>query len=69
MITFLVFKKFLVLHSIYFSGGDFLEPVDINELLKMISKMDKKDLEDGLKKAQTILNNQATSTPDNSKEK
>lgn len=42
-----------------------MEPVDINELLKIISKMDKKDLEEGLKKAQVIL----SSTQDNSKEK
>lgn len=30
--------------------------IDINALMKMLSKMDKKDLEAGLAKAQEILN-------------
>lgn len=45
-----------------------MEPVDINELLKMLSKMDKKDLEKGLKKATEILNSQDPSKQDFSKE-
>ena len=61
--------KFLVFNNIYFSGGDFVESVDINELLKIISKTDKKDLENGLAKATQLLNNKQDSTPDISKEK
>lgn len=32
--------------------------MDINSLMNILSKMDKKQLEEGLKKAQTILNSQ-----------
>ena len=46
-----------------------MEPVDINELLKIISKMDKKDLEKGIEKAQQFLNNTQDLNPDVSKEK
>ena len=34
-----------------------LNNIDVNSLMNMLSKMDKKQLEEGLKKASDILNN------------
>lgn len=37
-------------------GGNSMNNLDMNAIMKMLSKMDKKDLEAGLAKAQEILN-------------
>lgn len=37
-------------------GGKIMNNLDVNSLMKMLSKMDKKELEAGLAKAQEILN-------------
>ena len=34
-----------------------MENIDLNKMLEMLSKMDKKELEEKLKQAQDILNN------------
>lgn len=34
-----------------------MENIDLNNVLEMLSKMDKNELEEKLKQAQTILNN------------
>ncbi|MBR2289176.1 MAG: hypothetical protein IJ867_00780 [Clostridia bacterium] len=38
------------------------ENIDFNKMLEMLSKMDKKELEDKLKQAQTILNSKNIDT-------
>jgi sulfur relay (sulfurtransferase) DsrF/TusC family protein len=51
--------KLYGINIIYFikaEGGYMKENLDINQMLEALSKMDKKELEEKLKQAKTILN-------------